>query len=557
MSDTLPACGFTLRGESCTAVGSHFCTNRAQHAKQFIEGYLVHTKGRYARTPFLLRDWQYNDIVAPIFGQTEWSEEHQCYRRQYSIAWIEIARKNGKSELLAALMLYVMFCEGEYSAELFSVATDRKQAGAIFDVALKMVLLNPKLKSLCKPVESQKRLVYNKNSSVYQVLANDAGSALGSNPSAVAADEILAWPNGGMWTALRSGMGSMARVQPLFVAATTAGNDSESFGGQEHREMKAILDDPSRAPHIFVYMRNTPMNADPFEEANWYYSNPALGDFLSVEEMRKMALEAKNNPAKLNGFRQFQLNQWVSSSVAWMPMHLWDACKGVVFGDAQSTMDHFAGRECWFGMDLSAVNDLTSICYAFPDDEGGLDLVWRHYCSQAALEKLDKFNEGRFTNEFVANGWLTVTPGNIIDYQRVYSDVSKDAQRFVILGGDADQWSTFPVIQEIESRTYVGEINAYVNKFSTMSDGMHRIFNMVTDKKIRHHGNPLARFCVDACEAKINAQDPDLIMPQKQDRNARAKRIDSVPAAIMAVNAWWTRGYHYDSIYATEDVFVL
>lgn len=550
-------CGYTLQGHSCDEVGNHFCENRALSAKLFIENYLVHTKGKYARRPFRLKGWQYDDIIAPLFGTTEWSVEHECYRRQYSIAWIEIARKNGKSELLAAIMLYVMFCDGEYSAELYSVATDRKQAGAIFDVAMQMINLNPKLAKHCKPTPSQKVVVKRNSHSKYQVLANDAGSALGSNPSAVAADEILAWLDGGMWEALRSGMGSMARVQPLFVAATTAGNDTESFGGREHIEMQKINDDPSRAPHVFTYIRNTPMDADPFDENNWYFANPALGDFLSLEEMRKMALEAKNNPAKLNTFRQFQLNQWVASAVAWMPMHLWDDCKGTVHRTAEDTLNAFGGRQCWFGFDLAAYQDLCALCYLFPDGDK-IDLAWRFWAPEAAVERLDRFNMGRFTNEFARDGWLTVTEGEVLDFDKVYEDIEADSKRFTILGGDCDQWSSAAAIQEIERRTYLYEdVFSYKNDFTHMSPGMQRIFAMVTNKTLRHHGNPLARFCFDACQARIAKYDPDLIRPDKPNRNTDAKRIDAVPAAIMAVNAWHTRGGDPHSIYEDRGAIIL
>lgn len=552
-------CGFTLYGESCQEVGNHFCENRAKHAEEFIRAFLVHTKGKYARKQFQLREWQRDDIIYPIFGTTEWSEEHECYRRQYRIAWIEMARKNGKSEILAAIMLYIFFCDGEYSAELFSVATDRKQAALIFDVAKQMILLNPKLATKCKVVDSTKRIVKRDSNSVYQVIANDAASALGSNPSAVAADEILAWPNGDMWNAVRTGMGSMARLQPLLIAATTAGNDTESFGGREHKEMEKIRDDPSRAPHVFVYMRNTPMDADPFDESNWAHANPALGDFLSLSAMREMALEAKNNPAKLNAYRQFQMNQWTTSSIAWMPMHLFDAegNRGTLYDTNQKLFKSLEGRVAWFGLDLAARQDLTSICYCLPADDGSVDMLWRHYAPEAAVEKLDRLHDGRFSYEFEANGWLTVTEGEVLDFEKVYADVEADAKRFQILGGDADKWSSDPVIQEIERRTYCRDTFAYTNDFRNMSDGMHRIFELVTLGKFRHHGNPLARFCFNNCEARVAKYDPDLIRPDKPDRQAAAKRIDAVPASIMAVNAWFTRGGEVDSIYNNTEVLAL
>jgi phage terminase large subunit-like protein len=154
---------------------------------------------------------------------------------------------------------------------------------------------------------------------------------------------------------------------------------------------------------------------------------------------------------------------------------------------------------------------------------------------------------------------LKVTEGDVLDFNEVYDDIEADARRFVILGGDVDKWSSEPVIQAVRHRTYVGQedIFAYDNQFSTMSGGMHRIFDMVTNGLFRHHGNPLARFCFDACEAKYKPDDPDQIKPVKPDRMTAAKRIDAVPAAIMAVNAWHARDNTITSVYASEDVLIL
>lgn len=555
----METCGYTLRGVSCDKTGDHFCELRAQHAVAFIEEALVHTKGTHFRKQFRLAPWQRDDIIRPLLGRVVWTDEHNCYRRQYRVAWVSIARKNGKSSLLAAIMLYIFFCDGEHGAELFSVATDRKQASLIFDAAVQMVRLNPRLNAECKVVASQKRIIRMRTNSVYCVIANDAGSALGSNPSAVAADEICAWPNMQLWDALRTGMGSKSRLQPLFIAATTAGSDSESDPGLEYQHMKKVLEDPSSEPHTFVYIRELAHDADPMDEANWFIPNPAMPDFLSLEAMREMALEAKNNPSKLNSFRQFQLNQWTSASIAWMPMHLWDEpeCQGTVFKTGRASLDAYAGRECWFGLDLAAKSDLTSMCYLFPADDGSIDLVWRFWASEEAVAHLDRTNNGRFS-QFAVQGWLSVHEGNVIDYSKVYEDIEHDAARFTILGGDVDQWCTYPVIQEIENRTYLGgHIAAYVNDFKHMSDGMHRVFDMVKGKKLRHHGNPLARFCFDSCQAAINRADPDQIKPDKKSRMAQSRRIDGVPAAIMAVNAHYLRGNDAKSIYEERAPLVL
>lgn len=550
-----PVCGRVLDNIECLEVGDHFCQPRADHVVRFFSELLLHTKGTYARKRFDLAPWQRDEIVRPIFGETLWSQEHQAYRRRYQVAWIEIARKQGKTELLAGLMLYILLAEGEYSAELYGVAKDIKQARLCFDVAAQMVRLNPVLAKRCKIIPSAKRIIKVDTNSVYTVLSSDAEAALGSNPSAVAADEILAWPNGEMWDAMRSGMGSKARMQPLLIAATTAGSDSESFGSQQHEEMLKVAEDPARNPHTFVYVRNTPRDADPFDEKNWYHANPALGDFLSLEAFREMALEAKNSPARLNSFRQLQLNQWTTSKVSWMPMHEFDLCKGIEYKTAQEARDAFTGRNCWFGLDLAARQDLCAMAYLFPNGDE-CDLLWRFWIPEAGFHKLNAANESRFT-PWVRNGWVQITEGEVLDFEQVYSDIEADSKRFQILGGDADKWSSDPVIQEVGRRTYINDIYAYENKYAHMSDGMHRIFEMVKTRKLRWHGNPMARFNFDATEARIAPFDPDIIRPDKPNRQKVSKRIDGVPAAIMATNAWVTRGGDAESIYETSDLFVL
>jgi phage terminase large subunit-like protein len=246
-----------------------------------------------------------------------------------------------------------------------------------------------------------------------------------------------------------------------------------------------------------------------------------------------------------------------------MNMFLWDkpANRSTVYESNDRLLDSFAGCECYFGLDLAAKQDLCSVCYLFPSADAtyGVDVAWRHFIPEAALAKLDRLNGGRFSAEFVRGGWLTVTEGNVLDFEQLYSDITADSRRFVMLGGDVDKHMSEPVVQRIRLETGIGveDIYAYDNQFSTMSDGMHRIFDMVTEGLFRHHGNPLARFCFDSCEAKYKTTDPDQIMPEKPNRMRAAKRIDAVASAIMAVNAWWSRDAFVGSVYNERDVLVL
>lgn len=131
----LPVCGWTFDGRRCRKRGDHLCRPRAEHAQAFCEEICVHTKDKWARQPFILARWQREDIVHPLFGRVRWDKEAGQYVRRYRIAWIEIARKNGKSELLAFIALYLLVADGTYGAEVYGCARDRDQARKVWDVA--------------------------------------------------------------------------------------------------------------------------------------------------------------------------------------------------------------------------------------------------------------------------------------------------------------------------------------------------------------------------------------------------------------------------------------
>jgi phage terminase large subunit-like protein len=302
--------------------------------------------------------------------------------------------------------------------------------------------------------------------------------------------------------------------------------------------MQRVADDPARAPHVLAYLRNTPTDADPWDEANWLHANPALGDFLSIQALRDEALEARNDPAKENAFRQFRLAQWVRQQFRWMPMHLWDAtaCVGDVWATPDWGRKQLAGKTGWFGFDLAAKFDLTAWAVLVPDGKD-FHVLWRFWIPEEALVELDKHAGGQWTR-WARDGWLTVTEGNVVDYDRIYRDVEADAHTFRLRAGDADQWSMAPVVQEIEKRVKVPEIVTYSNTYQRMTPGMNEVMAFVKAGKLKHHGNPVAHACFEAVEVLKAPYDPEMIRPAKPDRGSSGTRIDAVPALAMAAAAW-------------------
>jgi phage terminase large subunit-like protein len=427
---------------------------------------------------------------------------------------------------------------------VFGGARDRDQAAKVFDVAKRMVELSPVLQRRLKIYKLPRRIIDEHTASSFETIAGDSAGNLGHNPHGAILDEVLAQRDAGLWTALRTAQG--ARLQPLLAAATTAGDDPNSFGKAEHDEMVRILEDPKRAPHIFAYIRSLPADADPWDEANWYHSNPALGDFLSIESLREEAQEARNDPAKENGFRQFRLNQWVSQSVRWMPMHIWDNNVGDqpnlgLWPTPDWGRKHLLKRTAYAGLDLAAKFDLTAWGLLIPGDEDDdpVHALWRFWIPEDGLEKLDKFHSNRFSM-WARQGWITVTEGSVLDYERVIADIKIDAADFAVASVDADEWSMWPIIANVADACGLsidrGEVTAYRNTYDRLSAGMDDVMALCKEQRLAHHGNPVAKFCFGNVQVKRAPYDANLLRPVKPDRSTDRTRIDAVPTLAMAAN---------------------
>jgi phage terminase large subunit-like protein len=334
------------------AEGSQYDKEAADAAVTFINC-LKHTKGEWYGMPFELIDWQ-EQIVRDIFGILK----PNGYR-QFNTAYIEIPKKQGKSELAAAIALYLTCGDFEHGGEVYGCASDRQQASIVFDVAVDMVEQCPALKSRIKPMLSQKRLVYKPLGSFYQVLSAEAYTKHGLNVHGVVFDELHAQPNRDLYDVMLHGSGD-ARKQPLFFLITTAGTDRNSICWEVHQKAEDILQGRKIDPTFYPVIYSAADTDDWTSEKVWRKVNPSLGITVDIEKLRVACENAKQNPAEENLFRQLRLNQWVKQSVRWMPMDKWDKCAFPV--DAEK----LRGRTCYGGLDLSSTTDITAFVLVFP-----------------------------------------------------------------------------------------------------------------------------------------------------------------------------------------------
>jgi phage terminase large subunit-like protein len=279
---------------------------------------LTHTKGPFAGESCRLRPWQEKRIIRPLFSVVP-----STGRRRYRTCLLMMPRKNGKTELCAALAIDGLLFDGEIGAEVYSAANDKEQASLCFNVAAQMIRNDPELEAACEIVDSQKRIVHRKSGSVYRAISAEAYSKHGFNASRVIYDELHAAPTRDLWDVLASSTG--ARLQPLVIAISTAGYDRHSILWELYTHAKRVLEDPARDPSFLPIIFEAPPGADWRDERVWKKANPALGDFRSLEELRAACARAVEIPAQENAFRRLYLNQWTEQDARWIALPAWDA----------------------------------------------------------------------------------------------------------------------------------------------------------------------------------------------------------------------------------------
>ena len=242
---SLPVCGFVWEGKRCRSRGTHYCEPRADRVVGFFRDVLVHTKGVYARKAFVLDTWQEHGIIRPVFGEVHYADEYGVYVRRITTLYVVIARKNGKSELAAGIVLYLLIADDEEGAEIYGAAKDTKQAAKVWQPARRMVALSPVLRKRLKVNLNAKRIYDERTDSYYEIIPGaDALGELGHNPHGFVLDEVLSQPDRDLWDAMRTAAGT--RTQPLNVLLTTETNDPNSFGANLIDEAERIAEDPTR-----------------------------------------------------------------------------------------------------------------------------------------------------------------------------------------------------------------------------------------------------------------------------------------------------------------------
>ena len=495
---------------------SHYDKAKADRAVKFIEN-LCHTKGKWAGKRFWLLPWQ-EQLIRDIFGIVK----PDGYR-QFRTAFVEICKKVGKSELAAAVALYLLYADNEPSAEVYGAAADRQQASIVFDVAKQMVEMSPALLKRSKLMTATKRIVNYGNSGYYQVLSAEVGGKHGFSVSGLVFDEIHTQPNRQLYDVLTKGS-SDARQNPLHFIITTAGTDRHSIAYELHTKAVDILEGRRVDPTFYPVVYGLKDDEDWEDEANWYKVNPSLGYTVDIERLRDAYREAKQNPADEVTFKWLRLNMWVSSTVAWIPDAIF------MKGNEEIDLPALEGIDCYGGLDLSSTGDITALVLMFPprDEDEKYILLPFFWVPEETIPQRVKAASVPY-DIWEKQGYLLSTEGNVIHYDFIEKFINDLAEKYHIVEIAVDRWNATQMIQNLEGDGFT--MVPFGQGFASMSGPTKDFYRLLMEGQIIHGGHPVLRWM-----AGNVVVDTDPAGNIKVTKAKSKEKIDGIVAAIMALD---------------------
>jgi phage terminase large subunit-like protein len=511
------------------------------HAVEFIETFLRHSRGEEGGKPFKLLGWQINFIVR-LFGWIR-PDGRGGWKRRFTKAHLWIPKKNGKSTLCSAIMLYMLIADGEKGAEIYSAACDRSQAAITFNEAAEMVRQSPQLSKKLKIVASSKTIM-NGTSSWMRALSADVPTKEGLNASCVVGDEIHAHKNRELIDTLR--YSGRARYEPILIYISTAGDDIMGVGFEEYEEAKEVQSGKRIDLHTLAVVYEPGPNDNWKSEKTWAKCNPSLGHTIQLDTLREDFTRAQGSAQRIATFKRYTLNMWQRSSNPWIDIGAWDKCNlGPV--DIEDAATPIFG-----GLDLASTRDTTALVLAWRDSAGIVQVQPRIYMPTDGIEEAEARDHVPY-RLWHDDGIVRLTPGARTDYEFVKQDILDTAEKYDLQEIAFDPWMADPIAKALSDQHGIQMI-AMRQGWATMSAPIKMFDRLVATKKLNHGGHAAMRWQVDSASV---ASDPSQNLRLVKDDGKSRKKIDAVVAAVMAVsrlNAWGDTGA---SVYDTRGLLTV
>lgn len=523
---------------------------------------LRHTKGRFAGQRFDPDVWQVAYVIAPPAGWVHRSPDSGAWVRIITIVYVDVPRKNGKTTTAAGWGIYLTAADGEQGAQVIAAATTMGQAGFVFEPIRQIVNKSPGLKRHLRALKH--RITHPASGSYFQPIANAGDAQHGADIHGAIVDELHLHKDMVLIEALETGTGS--REQPLIIYITTADAGRRHTPYDEKRQLieklaRTVLKRPTTYGVVFAAEKPEYQDGklakgdDPFAESTWKKANPGYGTSPTKRYMVEAAEKAKDNPAELARFLRLHLGIRTKQETRYLDVDKWDANASIV------DLIRLKGRDCFGGLDLGSTSDLTALAWVFPDGDA-FDVVLRCWAPEDSLPDLDA-RTADAASTWVKQGWLTLTPGNVTDYDFIKAQAARDRDEFLVQEIAYDRWNATQLVNDMVSdgAPMISMGQGFVGMSAPTKDLQRLILvgsrsdeNGVPEHPIvRHGGNPLLRWMVDNFAV---AMDPAGNV--KPDKANAGDKIDGVVALIMALaRALAAREAAGTSAYEDNDLAVL
>lgn len=500
---------------------------RAEKVIAFIEKYCLVPEGKLVGKPIRLLPFQ-KRFIMEVYDNPVGTNH----------GMLSIGRKNGKTALIACLLLaHLVGPVAIQNSQIVSGALSREQAALVFNLAVKMINLNPELQDIARIIPSGKRLIGLLMNVEYKALAADGKTAQGLSPVLAILDEVgqVQGSQSAFVDAITTAQG--AHEHPLLLTISTqAANDADL--------LSIWIDDAqnNHDPHTVCHVYTADKDLKITDPSAWKQANPALGVFRSEEDIAKLADKAKRMPAFENTFRNLNLNQRVSTVSTFVSADTWKES-----GLVAETPD---GLIVYGALDLSARTDLTALILVAQNPNGTINVYSYFWTPEIGLKERATKDRAPY-DVWVKQGFIRTTPGATVDYAHVAKDIAEIISDFDIQAIAFDRWRIDVLKKELDQLELILPLVPFGQGFKDMSPAIDRLESDLLNARLRHGMNPVLTMC--AANAVI-AQDP--AGNRKFEKHKATGRIDGIVALAMALGIAETAVQPQDIDKYLEDIII-
>lgn len=511
---------------------------------------LRHTQGKWAGKPLAPDAWQVAYLIAPVFGWVHEDEDGAMVRIIRS-AWIEVPRKNGKTTISAGVGLVLAFADREPGAQVYAAAGSKDQAMNAYRPAKLIAEKSPDFRQ-AGILAHQKQILKPTDQSFMMAVASVGDLLQGTNPSGYIVDELHVHKSPDVIDALESGTG--ARAQPLGLIITTAdGGGALTVYADRRAQIEQLCKGVTKNATKYGVVFAARKTDDPHKESTWAAANPGYPTSPTKSFMQAESDNAKDSPAALARFQRLNLNIRTKQEKKFIRMRDWDANAGIIASE-----EEYAGYQCYGGLDLASVSDLSAVCYLFPLGDGRYTALWRFWSPEENIASLDKRTNGA-ASRWVENGWIDTTPGNVTDYDYIEAQIAADADTFDIRSIGYDPYASTQLVNNLADGRGLPMVKVrqgFLSVSQPMKDCQRLILKGARKgaaPHLLHGGNPVMRWMTDNLVAETDANGN--VKPSKKPGMDSGNKIDGWSALVTAMAECARDGGGLDSM-ATDGMTI-